>query len=174
MVDEKNGSNGGPALLQENDGRTPNFLRISVKDNGQGIKQENYDKMFKLFGSHINQKKKINTEGIGLGLMICKMIVHKFNGTINFASQYKKGSVFYFTFQTETVTDSEMSQTHLREVASQKQVKIPQYRSTTNLSFIEDIVHEAKDESEQSEAQTANLQEKRLDINSFTDKLVQI
>lgn len=54
--------------------------------------------MFKLFGSQINVKKKINTNGIGLGLMICKMIVEKFNGSINFASQYQKGSVFYFYF----------------------------------------------------------------------------
>lgn len=63
--------------------------------------KKNSNKMFKLFGSHINSKKKINTEGIGLGLMISKMIVEHFNGCINFASKYKKGSVFFFTFQTE-------------------------------------------------------------------------
>ena len=62
-----------------------------MKDNGLGIKKENYKNIFKLFGSHINEKKKLNTDGIGLGLMICKMIVEKFDGSINFASKYKKG-----------------------------------------------------------------------------------
>ena len=57
--------------------------------------------MFQLFGSHKNVKKKINSDGIGLGLMISKMIVENFNGGINFASLYKKGSIFYYTFKLE-------------------------------------------------------------------------
>ena len=57
--------------------------------------------MFKLFGSQKNENKKINTEGIGLGLMISKMIVENFQGTINFTSEYQKGSIFYYTFVTE-------------------------------------------------------------------------
>jgi signal transduction histidine kinase len=37
--------------------------------------------------------------GIGLGLVISKLIVGKFNGTIDFLSTYGKGSTFYFTFE---------------------------------------------------------------------------
>ena len=37
--------------------------------------------------------------GIGLGLVICKLIVTKFNGEINFISEYGKGTTFYFTFE---------------------------------------------------------------------------
>ena len=36
--------------------------------------------MFNLFGSIKDEKKKINTQGIGLGLVISKLIVNKFNG----------------------------------------------------------------------------------------------
>ena len=36
--------------------------------------------------------------GIGLGLVISKMIVIKFNGFIDFISKYGKGSTFFFTF----------------------------------------------------------------------------
>ena len=36
--------------------------------------------MFKLFSSIKDEKNKINVNGIGLGLVISRMIVHKFNG----------------------------------------------------------------------------------------------
>ena len=64
--------------------------------------------MFKLFGSIKNIDKKINTDGIGLGLVISKMIVANFNGTIDFISKYRKGSTFYFTFEIDTITHAEI------------------------------------------------------------------
>jgi K+-sensing histidine kinase KdpD len=57
--------------------------------------------LFKLFGSIKNAKKGVNTEGIGLGLVISKMIVSKFNGVIDFITKHKKGSTFFFTFEVE-------------------------------------------------------------------------
>ena len=79
-----------------------NFLRISVVDNGRGIKVKNQDKLFKMFGSFKDEKRKINTNGIGLGLVISKLIVNKFKGYIDFVSKYKKGSTFFYTFETES------------------------------------------------------------------------
>ena len=38
-------------------------------------------------------------DGIGLGLVISRMIVDKFNGKIDFQSTFKKGSTFFFTFE---------------------------------------------------------------------------
>jgi signal transduction histidine kinase len=61
-----------------------NHVQISVQDNGRGIKQEDHGRLFQLFGSIKDMKKQINTNGIGLGLVICKMIVEKFNGSIYF------------------------------------------------------------------------------------------
>ena len=74
------------------------FLRLSVVDNGIGIKNKDKDKLFKLFGSIKDEKKKINTNGIGLGLVISKLIVNKFGGYIDFISKYKRGSTFFYTF----------------------------------------------------------------------------
>jgi len=71
---------------------------ISVSDSGLGIKNENKNKLFHLFGSLKDKKRKINMDGIGLGLVISKMIVEKFNGKIDFISKYKKGSTFFFSF----------------------------------------------------------------------------
>ena len=63
-----------------------------------GIEDENQNKLFKLFGSIKDEKKKVNTKGIGLGLVISKLIVKKFNGCIDFISKFKKGSTFFFSF----------------------------------------------------------------------------
>ena len=51
-----------------------------------------------MFGSIKNEKRQINTNGIGLGLVICKLIVNKFDGQISFESKYKKETTFTFTF----------------------------------------------------------------------------
>ena len=44
--------------------------------------------------------------GIGLGLVISKMIVTQFEGTIDFISKYEEGSTFYFTFKLENCEDT--------------------------------------------------------------------
>ena len=62
------------------------ILRVSVHDTGLGIKNEDQKKLFTLFGSIKDEKRKINTKGIGLGLVICKMIVQKFGGEIDYKS----------------------------------------------------------------------------------------
>ena len=86
----------GPILQNNKD-----QIVISVIDSGIGIKESDQSKLFKLFGSIKDEKKKINTQGIGLGLVISKLIVEKFNGTIDFISQYKEGSTFFFSFEIE-------------------------------------------------------------------------
>ena len=65
-----------------------NKLMVSVKDNGVGIQQEKMSSLFKLFGSIKNEKEQVNTQGIGLGLTTCKMIVEKFNGEINVQTMF--------------------------------------------------------------------------------------
>ena len=55
--------------------------------------------MFQLFGSIKDEKRQLNTNGIGLGLVISKMIVQKFNGSIDFESKFNEGTQFYFDFE---------------------------------------------------------------------------
>jgi two-component system, sensor histidine kinase and response regulator len=74
-----------------------NMLIVSIVDSGLGIKKKDKGKLFKLFGSIKDEKRKLNMKGIGLGLVICKLIVEKFDGKIDFISKFKKGSTFYFT-----------------------------------------------------------------------------
>ena len=46
----------------------------------------------------------MNTNGIGLGLMIAQQIVDKFDGKICFNSEYGQGSCFQFTFKLQDKT----------------------------------------------------------------------
>ena len=50
------------------------MIEITVKDTGIGIKKEDLSKLFKLFG-FLDSTQELNTNGIGLGLHISKMIV---------------------------------------------------------------------------------------------------
>jgi signal transduction histidine kinase len=63
-------------------------LRVSVSDDGLGIQREDQSKLFKLFASLQQSDRNVNPQGIGLGLVICRMIVKKFNGFIDFESEY--------------------------------------------------------------------------------------
>ena len=87
-----------------------NMLIFSMIDSGLGIKDEDKGKLFKLFGSIKDEKKNLNMKGIGLGLVICKLIVERFDGKIDFISKYNKGTTFYFTFKLDELTDEQCRQ----------------------------------------------------------------
>ena len=46
------------------------MLQVHVVDTGRGIKAEDMAKLFSLFGK-LRRTADINSEGIGMGLMIC-------------------------------------------------------------------------------------------------------
>ena len=63
-----------------------------------GIKEEDQDKLFKLFG-FIQESEHLNKNGIGLGLVISDKIVNQFGGKVWYESEYEVGSRFSFTFK---------------------------------------------------------------------------
>jgi len=71
-------------------------LRVSVKDTGIGIKEEDIDKLFGSF-SQVDKEKNRGIEGTGLGLSIVKNLLRQMNGTVEVKSEYGKGSVFSFS-----------------------------------------------------------------------------
>lgn len=68
---------------------------FSVKDFGEGIAKEEYDKIFGRF-YRISGKNLHTYPGLGLGLYISKEIIEKHHGKIWLESEIGKGSTFYF------------------------------------------------------------------------------
>ena len=70
-----------------------NFVEIKITDEGVGIKQEDFDKVFKKF-SRLENHLTSTTQGNGLGLYITKQLVENMGGQISFTSEINKGTTF--------------------------------------------------------------------------------
>ena len=94
---------GGVKIIVSLESKKPCRIRFSVEDSGIGIKEEDQEKLFKLFGRLEQQDKKINTHGVGLGLTISNTIAMMLNPSenkgIQVSSIYGKGTSFYFAVQ---------------------------------------------------------------------------
>ena len=78
---------------------TVDLLKVQVLDTGKRIIEEGTSKLFQMFGK-LKRTAKMNSEGIGMGLMICQKLVDKNGGTISVHSEGEnKGSVFSFTMK---------------------------------------------------------------------------
>ncbi len=73
---------------------TGNYYEFFVKDNGPGIPEEYYEKIFKMFQRLVKKEEK---EGTGVGLTIAKKIVEMHKGRIWVESKVGEYTTFYFT-----------------------------------------------------------------------------
>jgi PAS domain S-box-containing protein len=70
------------------------FWKFSVADNGPGIEEKYFEKIFQLFQT-LSSRDKVESTGIGLSLV--KKIVEMYDGEVWVESQPGKGSTFFFT-----------------------------------------------------------------------------
>ncbi|MBN2474789.1 MAG: response regulator [Pirellulales bacterium] len=82
-------------LLDEQTDETAT-LRIVVTDTGVGIPAERHAVMFESFAQADGSSTR-KSEGVGLGLSICKLLVDLMDGQIGFRSDPGQGSSFWLT-----------------------------------------------------------------------------
>lgn len=70
--------------------------QFSVSDNGPGIEEKYFAKIFELF-----QKLQVETEvdSVGIGLALVKKIIERNGGEVFVESEVNKGATFYFTIK---------------------------------------------------------------------------
>jgi len=71
--------------------QTSDMIAIEVKDTGEGIKNEDLDKIFEPYYTTKGQK---DGGGFGLGLAISKSVAERYGGHITVKSEVGKGSTF--------------------------------------------------------------------------------
>lgn len=76
--------------------RIPRFIQVSIQDEGIGIPEESFPRIFDDFYRAENAKM-IDKEGTGLGLSIVKQILEMVGGEIWVESSQNRGSTFTFT-----------------------------------------------------------------------------
>ena len=79
-------------------------LSFSVVDTGQGIRQEDLEKLFGAF-EQVDAKKNKGKEGTGLGLAISSQFISMMGGKLEVKSTYGVGSEFYFTIVQKLVSE---------------------------------------------------------------------
>ncbi len=84
--------------------RKKDGLLFFVFDTGPGIPFDQQKKIFERFSQlPSNHNGKVNSEGVGLGLSICKEIIDLLGGEIKLHSEVNVGSTFIFSFSTNTL-----------------------------------------------------------------------
>ena len=79
--------------------RTLAMIRIYITDNGHGIDQGDIHHIFKRF---YRSKNTSDSQGIGLGLPLAKVIVEEQGGILSVQSERLQGTTFTLSFLTES------------------------------------------------------------------------
>jgi len=84
---------GGTIILEVN--TTTNNVVFTVIDNGPGIKESELQYLFKLFSNvKVSSRATKGEKSTGIGLAICRKIVHLHGGEIEVKSIFGEGSIF--------------------------------------------------------------------------------
>jgi len=87
------------------------FHKFSISDNGPGIEEKNFERVFQIFQTLVPND---DPESTGIGLTIAKKIVRLYGGDIWLESKPGEGTTFFFTFPV-TNPDAEEKQENSKD-----------------------------------------------------------
>lgn len=108
------------ARVLERSGKTVT-LRFDVEDTGQGIKEEDLEKLFDAF-KQVDMARNRKKEGTGLGLSISKQLANMMGGDISVTSTYGEGSNFFFTIKQRIIDDTPSATINEELIAEEKPI----------------------------------------------------
>lgn len=131
------------------------FVRVSITDHGKGIPEAFKSKIFQKFVQEESSMTR-GVSGTGLGLSICKAIIEHHHGKIDFISERKKGSTFYFELpylkdekfeeeKKQTRTEQEVSKDNVSKVQLNKPLILHVEDDTDIASVIKVVLEKEAD-----------------------------
>lgn len=85
------------------------LIHIAVEDTGQGIKEEDFQRLFAAF-EQVNTSQNRGKVGTGLGLTISNQLISMMGGKLELQSEYGVGSRFFFTIQQQIVSEEHLEE----------------------------------------------------------------
>ena len=85
--------------VQELEGK----VHVSVADNGPGIPDGDKDRVFEMFYTGASCAAD-SRRSLGLGLSLCRSIIHAHGGSISVRDNHPSGAIFEFTLPSEEVS----------------------------------------------------------------------
>ncbi len=115
------------------------FITISIKDTGIGIKQKDQEIIFKSFSQSEKEISK-NFGGLGLGLAIAKQYTDLIGGKISFVSKENEGSTFLLKIPyTQMQKNTELS-TNDEDAKPEKHVVLIAEDGEINFLFLKTVL----------------------------------
>ena len=111
----------------------PNSIRISVRDTGLGLSQEQLGQLFQPFNRL--GRESSGEQGTGIGLVVVKRLVELMGGTVGVDSQLGVGSVFWVELNLTTAPQAALGQA---QQAAQAGPKPPQGTTHRTVLYVED------------------------------------
>ena len=110
-----------------------NYVELSVSDTGIGIKAEDKDKLFRMFGKLEDSDTTLNQQGVGLGLTISDNLARVLccdseREGIRVQSEYTTGSRFYFVIRRV-----------YRDTTKNRSTALENFEGEFSISYLEDL-----------------------------------
>ena len=102
------------------------YLKFIINDTGVGIKEEDFDKVFKKFAKIESDASGLES-GAGLGLNISKALVELMGGKISVSSQYNIGTTFIVELKNKIIDYHKSGNILMKKESLNKSTKLLDY-----------------------------------------------